>query len=168
MDGYSEAWLPQKRDEAGCHTWLAPMAALCLGSLAHQILRSFEADSKQVEILQAFAALNLLSTLAAWQTLCRAAGLFAALRLVLVLNVPFLAGLFTSIAIYRIFFHRLGRFPGPFGARVTKFWALRQAAATLQWNETVRDLHRVYGDFVRIGMSTRAYAAGITRSRIHV
>ena len=32
------------------------------------------------------------------------------------------ASLFTSIVIYRIFFHELRKFPGPIGARVSKFW----------------------------------------------
>ena len=62
----------------------------------------------------------------------------------------FLGGLFTSMIIYRIFFHRLRNFPGPFGAKVSKFWHASQI--------TKRDNHKLYerllkqyGPFVRIG-----------------
>ena len=58
--------------------------------------------------------------------------------------------LFTSIAIYRLFFHKLRNFPGPIGARVSKFWHVGKLLG--QPNFRVLDeLHQQYGDFVRPG-----------------
>jgi predicted permease len=45
---------------------------------------------------------------------------FRAASLTTVATSPYLAGLSISIAIYRVFFHRLRSFPGPFTAKVTK------------------------------------------------
>ncbi len=58
--------------------------------------------------------------------------------------------LFTSVAIYRILFHRLRKFPGPFGARVSKLWHVGQLVR--QPNFRVLDeLHQQYGEFIRTG-----------------
>lgn len=61
--------------------------------------------------------------------------------------------LLTSIAIYRIFFHRLRKFPGPFMAGVTKLW--HTANVLDSQNHTLLDgLYEQYGDFVRTGKWT--------------
>ena len=59
--------------------------------------------------------------------------------------------LFFSMTIYRVFFHGLRQYPGPWLARVTKFW---QVFHTLQSQNHVllNDLQDKYGDFVRTGM----------------
>ena len=58
--------------------------------------------------------------------------------------------LFTSIAIYRIFFHQLRRFPGPYGARVSKFWHVGKLLGQPNF-KVLDELHQQYGDFVRTG-----------------
>lgn len=58
--------------------------------------------------------------------------------------------LFTSIAIYRIFFHRLRKFPGPIGARVSKFWHVGKLLGQPNF-KVLDELHQQYGDFVRTG-----------------
>jgi len=62
----------------------------------------------------------------------------------------YVLSLLTSILIYRKFFHRLRRFPGPVMAGVTKLW---QTAKTLDsQNHILLDsLYEKYGDFVRTG-----------------
>ena len=60
------------------------------------------------------------------------------------------ASLFTSIAIYRVFFHKLRNFPGPLGARVSKFWHVGKLLRQPNF-ELLDDLHQQYGDFVRTG-----------------
>ena len=55
-----------------------------------------------------------------------------------------------SIVVYRLFFHRLRKFPGPFGARVSKFWQVLRVLDSR--NHLLLDrLHARYGDFVRTG-----------------
>ncbi|KAI0969353.1 benzoate 4-monooxygenase cytochrome P450 [Xylaria arbuscula] len=59
-------------------------------------------------------------------------------------------GLFSSIAVYRICFHRPRRFPGPRMAALTKLWHVFQCRDSR--NHLVLDsLHKRYGDFVRTG-----------------
>jgi len=62
----------------------------------------------------------------------------------------YLGSLFSSIAIYRIFFHPLRRFPGPLAAKLTKFYG-----PYLAWKGQLHleqnKLFEIYGDVVRIG-----------------
>ncbi|KAL8919479.1 MAG: hypothetical protein Q9208_006764 [Pyrenodesmia sp. 3 TL-2023] len=62
----------------------------------------------------------------------------------------FLAGLYTSLLVYRVFLNPLNVFPGPWLARVTSFdlpFRIRKS----QLYKTLQDLHRQHGHFVRIG-----------------
>ena len=58
--------------------------------------------------------------------------------------------LFSSIAIYRLFLHRLRPFPGPFWARISKLWHVWKARHCQNYL-LLEALHRQYGDFVRTG-----------------
>jgi hypothetical protein len=65
----------------------------------------------------------------------------------------FTSSLGSSILLYRAFFHRLGKFPGPFLAKLSKFWALRQTIRTgMKWYQVDVELHKQYGDYVRTGI----------------
>ncbi|UNI22115.1 hypothetical protein JDV02_008035 [Purpureocillium takamizusanense] len=67
-------------------------------------------------------------------------------------DTSFLAGLFGSMLLYRAFFHRLRRFPGPFAARLSNFYHFAITARTnMQHHLFIRKLHGQYGDFVRTG-----------------
>lgn len=66
--------------------------------------------------------------------------------------LSFAYGLLGSVLAYRVFFHRLRRFPGPLGARLSRFYALRHAARNRQMHLVLERLHEEYGDFVRVGM----------------
>lgn len=61
-------------------------------------------------------------------------------------------GVLFSMIVYRLFFHRLRRFPGPLGARITKFYSASVAAKTVQYHKAVAQMHEEYGDFIRTGM----------------
>lgn len=63
----------------------------------------------------------------------------------------FSASLFTSILVYRIFFHRLRSFPGPFLAKTTKFWHVSKVARNSDNFRQLDNLYHRYGDFVRTG-----------------
>lgn len=64
----------------------------------------------------------------------------------------YLAGLYTSLVTYRSLFHSLNKFPGPFGARISKFWLSAQLKDSDAFRK-VQKLHEEYGDFVRVGSS---------------
>jgi hypothetical protein len=64
----------------------------------------------------------------------------------------YLAALFASIGIYRVFFHPLRHVPGPFALKVTQLympWLGRDG----QLHKRFLRLHEEYGDFVRVGES---------------
>ncbi|KAK9422223.1 putative Tryprostatin B 6-hydroxylase [Seiridium unicorne] len=73
-----------------------------------------------------------------------------ALLFIFILFSSYLLGLFGSITVYRLFFHRLRRFPGPRLAALTKLWHVYQCRDSR--NHMVLDaLHKQYGTFVRTG-----------------
>ncbi|KAL7931819.1 cytochrome P450 [Trichoderma chlorosporum] len=64
------------------------------------------------------------------------------------ISLSYFSALFASIAVYRLFFHRLRRFPGPFAAKLTKLCGPYQARGGKLHLEHV-ELFKKYGDFVR-------------------
>lgn len=60
-------------------------------------------------------------------------------------------GIFTSILVYRAFFHRLNNFPGPYLARLSNLYPTALTAKRLHLYEEVQSLHKQYGDIVRLG-----------------
>lgn len=61
------------------------------------------------------------------------------------------AGVYGSMLIYRAYFHRLEKFPGPFWARLTNFYITSLSTRRLQLFQEVKKLHDEYGDYVRLG-----------------
>jgi hypothetical protein len=76
---------------------------------------------------------------------------FAAVSLVFYITSVYLVGLWTSMIIYRIFFHPLRSWPGPFMARITQFHRVYSVRKLDQFRY-LEELHQKYGDFVRIGL----------------
>ncbi|PIG82069.1 cytochrome P450 [Aspergillus arachidicola] len=70
---------------------------------------------------------------------------------VALLTTLFNTSLISSISIYRLFFHRLHPFPGPFACKLTRFYSAFLAAKNIQYNVELKRLHKQYGDFVRTG-----------------
>ncbi|KAL8832578.1 MAG: hypothetical protein Q9170_004822 [Blastenia crenularia] len=66
-----------------------------------------------------------------------------------------LLGLYSSLLAYRLLWHPLHRFPGPFGARVSSLW-LSSQIRNGNAHKKMLDLHRKYGNFIRIGSSDLA------------
>lgn len=62
----------------------------------------------------------------------------------------FLAGLYASLLVYRVFLNPLNAFPGPKTARITSFY-MPFRIQKMQMYKALHDLHRDYGYFVRIG-----------------
>ncbi|GKT72715.1 cytochrome P450 [Colletotrichum tofieldiae] len=60
---------------------------------------------------------------------------------------------FVRLIVYRAAFHRLNCFNGPFLARLSNLWITSRVIKELHIYSEVQDLHRKYGDIVRIGPS---------------
>ncbi|KAM3435688.1 hypothetical protein MY4824_004704 [Beauveria thailandica] len=69
------------------------------------------------------------------------------------LELATMAGLITSMLVYRALFHVLCRYPGPFMARLSNFYLLFLSKG-LQLHRELQQLHERYGDIVRLGPST--------------
>ncbi|KAK4447358.1 Tryprostatin B 6-hydroxylase [Podospora aff. communis PSN243] len=66
----------------------------------------------------------------------------------LILSSSYLISLFTSIGIYRVFFHPLSRFPGPLAAKLSRFYG-PYVARNGQMHIEQNKLFKQYGDIVR-------------------
>lgn len=64
----------------------------------------------------------------------------------------YLAGLYSSLVIYRLFFHPLKHFAGPFSVKISNL-CFSARLINLNAHKKVLALHEKYGDFVRIGSS---------------
>ena len=62
----------------------------------------------------------------------------------------YLLSLFSSIIIYRLFFHPLRHFPGPRFAAASKFWHIFKCRNGKNFR-VLEDLRHLYGQFVRTG-----------------
>lgn len=67
------------------------------------------------------------------------------------LAVAHVVGLYTSMLVYRAFFHRLSTYPGPFLARLSNFYITALSMKKLHLYEEVQKLHAQFGDYVRLG-----------------
>jgi hypothetical protein len=78
-------------------------------------------------------------------------GPLSAIAMTIYAAISFNTGVISSMLIYRLFFHRLRKFPGPFWAKITRFYAVYISAKRMQYFLDLRKLHKTYGDFVRTG-----------------
>ncbi|KAI1412243.1 cytochrome P450 [Hypoxylon sp. FL1857] len=72
------------------------------------------------------------------------------LRTTTIAITSYAAGLFTSIIIYRKYFHRLRHFPGPWVAGATKFWHVWQCRTGKNYL-VLEKLRHQYGPIIRTG-----------------
>ncbi|KAL4968677.1 cytochrome P450 [Aspergillus stella-maris] len=63
----------------------------------------------------------------------------------------FNAGLTSSIAIYRLIFHRLRHFNGPWLCKLSRFYDVYLAGKNVQYHVEIAKMHEKYGDFIRTG-----------------
>jgi hypothetical protein len=75
----------------------------------------------------------------------------AAVKTTGVMAAVFNTALAASILTYRLFFHRLHKFPGPTLAKASSWWFFFKAAEKTQGHLLIESLHKQYGDWVRIG-----------------
>ncbi|APA07309.1 hypothetical protein sscle_02g020790 [Sclerotinia sclerotiorum 1980 UF-70] len=127
--------------------------AAAAGAFFHNIVRKREFDRHPFSIIFAVIAVYLiLSILLQYKSdnenLASRQGQKLAFKLVSMVVVS----LWTNILVYRAFFHPLRHFPGPFGARLSKFWSLGKVMQSkFRWYQVLGDLKEEYGDYVRTG-----------------
>jgi hypothetical protein len=131
----------------------ACFGALILGSTVHVLLFSRnEWDLHSLWIFLSFCMVTVCTcaslVLASEQSLCKA------ILETNILSSCFLAGLFSSMMAYRLIYHPLRSFPGPFCARITAFWLTKESIPDLKFYKKLCGLHDRYGDFVRIRKAT--------------
>ncbi|KAF3026714.1 hypothetical protein E8E14_014727 [Neopestalotiopsis sp. 37M] len=127
---------------------VAACAALLGVILHHSVLRRYEVEQFMYKLIGGFALLtgglmsaHVLNGHGVLQTVFRSGVTMASL----------LGGTLISMVVYRVFFHRLRKFPGPWAAKVSKFYGASLAAKTVQYHKDVARMHEQYGDFIRTG-----------------
>ncbi|QDS68051.1 hypothetical protein FKW77_009742 [Venturia effusa] len=109
-----------------------------------------------VRYIQAFLALAIASTV--YLHKAQGQALRDATTTVTTLSGTFLAGLYTSLLIYRAFLSPLCKFPGPIGARLTSLWLSCHIGTSSHALFKIEELHKKYGPLVRIGSNDLAIA----------
>ncbi|KAF2734670.1 cytochrome P450 [Polyplosphaeria fusca] len=128
-----------------------PLAA-ALGVASHFILGKGEWDhSSHLVALTwagAFAAITTVEYLADPQV----QSIFEALLVTVMASAVYFAALISVLLVYRAFFHRLRKFPGPFSARLSKFYGVSLAVRNFQLYNEIERLHKEYkADIIRTG-----------------
>ncbi|OJD34098.1 cytochrome p450 monooxygenase [Diplodia corticola] len=121
------------------------------GVFAHQLFfRRIHVDNHPFLVLA--ASFGLYLALASFLQARFAQQVSAPYGVALLLMSSFVVSIWGSMLTYRAFFHPLRNFPGPFPARLSKFWAVGQVLSSgLKWYKVDAELHKKYGDYVRTG-----------------
>ncbi|RDW95068.1 hypothetical protein BP5796_00831 [Coleophoma crateriformis] len=125
------------------------MVTFVLGVIFHLGIRTKEVDYMIWRLLGLYLGVSVALVVYLHQRCSDS--ILASVGKMLLADTAFNTGLTTSLALYRLFFHRLRNFPGPVFAKLSRFHATILAARNIQYNVEVRKLHEKYGDFVRTG-----------------
>ncbi|KAG9495039.1 hypothetical protein J7337_013270 [Fusarium musae] len=133
--------------EAHLETRQAFGAAFILGVLVHIfVLRKGEWDLWTVKLIKAWTTYEV--TVSLFLTQLYSFSVWQALSVTNKWFTSFVTGLSISILTYRAFFHRLNRFPGPFLARLSTFYATYLTVDEEHMYLEVQKLHEKYGAIV--------------------
>lgn len=122
---------------------------LVLGIAFHQCIRTSEIDNRIKSLLALYTGV--------WLILCTSyiyvfsLGVLYAIGSAIFAACSFNVGLTISILVYRAFFHSLGNFPGPWGAKLSRLSLVKRAINRTQYHLDLQKMHQKYGDFVRTG-----------------
>ncbi|KAF7867161.1 hypothetical protein EAF04_005245 [Stromatinia cepivora] len=127
--------------------------AAAAGVFFHNIVRKREFDRHPFSIIFAVIAFYLvLSILLQYESDNENLTISQGQKIAFKLVSTVIVSLWTNILVYRAFFHPLRHFPGPFGARLSKFWSLGKVMQSkVRWYQVVGELKEEYGDYVRTG-----------------
>lgn len=122
--------------------------------LHHVFFKRVEVDRRPVSLAALFAAAYFVTAAGFWHVREDDESLVCMLASAGLTWSCFVFSLWTSMLVYRAFFHPLHKFPGPFGAKLTKLWTLRKVIQSgLRWYQVLDELHEQYGDYVRTGQT---------------
>jgi cytochrome P450 len=62
----------------------------------------------------------------------------------------YLAGIYSSLIIYRLFLNPLNKIPGPYWARLSRFYLVFHVGGTRKLHLYLLEMHKKYGQFVRL------------------
>ncbi|KAL4791151.1 cytochrome P450 [Aspergillus venezuelensis] len=77
----------------------------------------------------------------------------------------FNAGLTSSIVIYRLIFHRLRHFDGPWLSKLSRFYDVYLAGKNVQYHVEIAKMHEKYGDFIRTEAQTESKYCNVHHTR---
>lgn len=126
-------------------------SAASLGVLLHVSIQNIELDIYMYHFLASYGIV-ILALGYAYLFLAELTVVEGLVR-VLLTTVSFNSGLIVSIAIYRLLFHRLRNFPGPLGAKLSRFYTVSIVSKNVQYYKEVAKMHQTYGDFIRTGQN---------------
>ncbi|GAW25695.1 putative cytochrome P450 [Rosellinia necatrix] len=128
---------------------LVPVAALVAGITSHvAFFRVGEHHMYGNKCILASIAGFALSTTVQFHLFQLSAN--AAVLRTIVIASSYLGGLYSSIVIFRLFFHPLSRFPGPLGCKISSAWFATYLAGRDVFRQLVK-LHQEHGNFVQFG-----------------
>ena len=124
-------------------------AAACLGVLAH-VLYFIRGEHHQLALryCQLAFSLPVISCASLVYFLDYQAGF--AVQITAVVFSSYVVSLWTSMLVYRAFFHRLKHFPGPWYLKLSKLCHAVRLVKMDNFKHVTR-WHQTYGDFVRVG-----------------
>ncbi|KAF2202848.1 cytochrome P450 [Delitschia confertaspora ATCC 74209] len=122
-----------------------------IGILSHFVLSHGEPDFYFHYILLGWTTIWTLATGVVYTTDSNVHSLSEAIAVTMSAAGVYYGSLLFSMLVYRAFFHRLRKFPGPFMAGLSKFYGMSLAAKNYQYYRETEKLHAKYGDYVRTG-----------------
>ncbi|KAF2714110.1 cytochrome P450 [Pleomassaria siparia CBS 279.74] len=139
-----------------------------LGLLSHLVLNSGEWDHSS-HLVASFWIITFGAFGVAEYTLDpNVNSVLGALMTTSVAAAVYFGALLISILIYRAFFHRLRKFPGPFGNRLSKLYNLKNVIPDFRYYEQCEILHKRYNsDYVRTGPRELSIISADAISAVH-
>ncbi|KAI0191340.1 cytochrome P450 [Astrocystis sublimbata] len=124
--------------------------AACAGMLSHlSIFIRHEWHLTAPALVWGYSSLCVIVFVLIHETSC-STSFVNSLKYTAMLATSYSIGLFTSVIVYRQYFHRLRHFQGPCAASVTKLWHVWKCRSSKNY-ELMEDLRRRYGPIIRTG-----------------
>ncbi|XXH00900.1 short-chain alcohol dehydrogenase [Hypoxylon texense] len=131
------------------HASQAALSSAALGILFHlTVARRLEMEYYMYRLLAVllFAAIAVASSY-----LLMEVSVSHTITRICIIAGSFSTGIFSSMTVYRLFFHRLRKFPGPLDSKISRFFSALRAAKEVKYYKEIAKLNEEYGDFIRTG-----------------